>query len=479
MRDAAKWRFGIWRVLPLCGLMLWGVFCINKNLWYDEAYSAAMVSLPWMRMIYLTAIDAHSPFYYVLLKLFYHLLGGGLRFWSLKLFSVLFMMGYLLLGKYYVKKLFGECVSVWFMAFSILMPIMTVQSGNVRMYSLALFCMTLMGLSAYDIWIEETRKKWIVFCAATICTIYSHTFALIQAFLFYMLLFGILFFQKQYDKMKRLFVCGGTATAVFSPWLAVTCRQFILRMRYDAGSVSVHPDRYAFMDYCAEWFSALETPIGPVIFLGMGLAVVLGYCAVDWMRTKRNFAPAVGAGALGLTIFTGVLISVYINNCFLGRYAFPGFGFLMLFYAVGMEGITSRKLKVSLLAVAAFGFVLQYRSEVMLEYDKGLSVYEDFWDNQVAEEDVFVAPLHHRIFLSVYHPDQQYYLTGGVPYNMPFVNTEFLADPGMLRGVKGNIWWICFAGDSPEEMTAYFDYEETIRFHYMYYDFVIYKLTGR
>ena len=98
----------LWHGLPIAALILWGAFGITNSLWYDEAYSASMVSLPWKRLIYITATDDHSPFYYVLLKTFYHLCGGGQHFWSLKLMSVLFMLGYMLLGKYYVEKLFDR-----------------------------------------------------------------------------------------------------------------------------------------------------------------------------------------------------------------------------------------------------------------------------------------------------------------------------------------------------------------------------------
>ena len=177
----------LWHGLPVVALFIWGAFCITNNLWYDEAYSASMVSLSWKRLIYITATDDHSPFYYVLLKLFYHLCGGGTHFWALKLMSVLFMLGYMLLGKYYVEKLFDRKISVYFMLFSLLMPIFSVQAGNVRMYAVALFFLTLTGLSAYDIFREATHRKWIVFCIASICTVYCHTFALIQTFLFYML----------------------------------------------------------------------------------------------------------------------------------------------------------------------------------------------------------------------------------------------------------------------------------------------------
>ena len=35
----------LWHGLPVAALLLWGAFCITNSLWYDEAYSASMVSL--------------------------------------------------------------------------------------------------------------------------------------------------------------------------------------------------------------------------------------------------------------------------------------------------------------------------------------------------------------------------------------------------------------------------------------------------
>ena len=479
MNIIAKRQNYIWHGLPIVALLVWGALCITNNLWYDEAYSASMVSLPWLRLIYITAVDDHSPFYYVLLKLFYHLCGGGTHFWSLKLMSLLFMMGYILLGKYYVKKLFGQRISIYFMMFSTFMPIMSVQAGNVRMYAVALFFLTLTGLTAYDIYLEATRRKWVIFCLSSICVVYCHTFAMIQTFLFYLLFLGVLLVCKQREKIKPFFKCGIVVAVVFSPWLLVTCRQMLLRMRYDTGSVNDRANIYSFMDYCKEWFSALETPIGPVMFLGMGLCVVLCYLAVDWMREKHNYAPAIAAGAFGLTALAGGLISVYINNCFLGRYAFPGMGFVMLFYAVGLDRLRSVKARAVIIGVAAFCFVLQYRSELQLEYDRGLEVYEEFWEEQVTEEDVMIGPYTHSIFLNVYHPELQYYLHGYKLYSLPFVNTDALLEYSQLEDVKGNIWFVTMGGTTPEIMSAYYDYEEAVSFHYMYYDFEIYKLTKK
>ncbi len=468
----------IWHALPVIALIVWGALCITNNLWYDEAYSASMVSLPWMRMIYITAVDAHSPFYYGLLKIVYHLFGGGTNYQCLKLLSLLFMLGYMLLGKYYVKKLFNQKIATYFMVFSLLMPIMTVQATNVRMYACALFFTTLMGLLAYDIYLDATRKKWILFCLASICTVYCHTFAMIQAFLFYLLFLAALIRSKQYRKVKHFFGCGAIVAVVFSPWLVVTYLQMSLRMRYDTEAMTERADLYTFMDYCKEWFSALESSIGVVVLLGMALAIVLGYLAVDWIREEKKYAPAIGVAALGLTALTGGLLSVYVNDCFLGRYVFPGFGFLMLFYAIGMSRVSNKWFKAGILATAILCFLLQYQSELKLEYDPGLETYETFFENNIGETDAIVVPTTHPLMLNVYHPDLQYYVYIYKSYKLPFVNTDALTDYYQLDTAE-TVWYLCFEGDTPHNMSQFYDYEEALSFHYMYYDFVLYRLERK
>ena len=472
----------LWHGLPVAALLLWGAFCITNSLWYDEAYSASMVSLPWKRLIYITATDDHSPFYYVLLKSFYHLCGGGTHFWALKLMSVLFMLGYMLLGKYYVAKLFDRKISVYFMLFSLLMPIFSVQAGNVRMYAVALFFLTLTGLSAYDIFREPARKKWIVFCIASIGTVYCHTFALIQTFLFYLLFFAVILICHKKELIKGYFISGFTVALVFSPWLAVTIRQFVLRMRYDDGSTAELATLYSVMDYCKEWFSAVETPIGIVVLLGMALCLVLSYGAVDWVRQNHNIAPAIAFGTFALTGIVGGVISATVNNCFMGRYAFPGMGFVMLWYAVGFAQITentkgkSRKIwAAGLLGTAGLCFLLQYTSEISLEYDDGLETYENFVEEYMTENDAIIGPYTHTIFLNVYHPELHYYTIAYKLYSLPFVNTEALSSYSQLD-TYDNLWYICFQGGYPNEMEDEYSYEQVLEFHYMYYDFAIFRL---
>ena len=401
---------------------------------------------------------------------------------GLKLMSVLFMLGYMLLGKYYVAKLFDRKISVYFMLFSLLMPIFSVQAGNVRMYAVALFFLTLTGLSAYDIFREPARKKWIVFCIASIGTVYCHTFALIQTFLFYLLFFAVILICHKKELIKGYFISGFTVALVFSPWLAVTIRQFVLRMRYDDGSTAELATLYSVMDYCKEWFSAVETPIGIVVLLGMALCLVLSYGAVDWVRQNHNIAPAIAFSTFALTGIVGGVISATVNNCFMGRYAFPGMGFVMLWYAVGFAQITentkgkSRKIwAAGLPGTAGLCFLLQYTSEIRLEYDDGLETYENFVEEYMTENDAIIGPYTHTIFLNVYHPELHYYTIAYKLYSLPFVNTEALSSYSQLD-TYDNLWYICFQGGYPNEMEDEYSYEQVLEFHYMYYDFAIFRL---
>lgn len=470
LRDSHFW----WLALPFIGLILWGALCLTNNLWYDEAYSAALISNSWTDMVRITAADAHSPFYYALLKAVYHLAGGGTIFWPLKMLSLLFMFGYLLLGKYYVKKLFDEKTAVFFMAFSIMMPIMTVQAGNVRMYAASLFFMTLTGLSAYDIYREENRKKWIIFCIGSICTVYCHTFSMIQTVFYYIIFILALLCSKQYKKLKGVIISGVIVAVIYLPWLVITWMQ--MQSRVASNNTSEIPTVYSFMDYCMEWFSALESPVSIVVFTGMAITVFLGYYAVDRMRSHKKYLPGLGMAALGLTAITGVMISLYITPSFMGRYIFSGFGALALTYAVGMRQIGSVKIKLGVFAAMLFCFLIQYKSELQLEYDNGLDAYHAFLSESVTDSDCMMGPSEHTLMLSIYQTQIRYFLYGHLPERSPFLNTEAFTRWEQLEEIEGNIWYICFQGDSPHLLSEVYSYEEVLSFHYMYYDFVVYQL---
>lgn len=45
------------------------VFSIGQSIWFDEGYSILLAKGSWSELFALTAVDAHPPFYYALLKI--------------------------------------------------------------------------------------------------------------------------------------------------------------------------------------------------------------------------------------------------------------------------------------------------------------------------------------------------------------------------------------------------------------------------
>ncbi len=469
----------MWVLLPLAGLVLWGGYGITENLWYDEAYSAALVThTPW-EIVRITASDVHSPFYYFLLQIVWRIFGPIMGFRCLKWFSILAMTGYMLLGKYYVKKFFGEKVSVWFLFFSIVMPIMLVQSGTVRMYAMALFFMTLSELLMLDLYREPSRKKWLLFFAASVCSVYSHTYAMLQMFFLYLIFLAVILYKKRYELLKGFFICGVGVSVLYLPWLFVVFLQLKQRTGGMAGADAGQMIAATMWDCFTEWFTALEKPVWPVFYGEAALFLFLCWKGAGWMRKRRNCIPGLGVLAIALTIAASLAVYLFTGQGFFGRVFFPGFASVMLLYAVGMEQLRSRIGKGLVIAAALVCFVLQYRSELELEYDPGLQTWKDFVEENVQENDMIMAPNVHTLYLSVFCPDTDFMIYMYLPGNSPFRAQVFSDFPQLDRfaGRQATLWYVCAEGETPDFLEGRFTWEEALNFHYMYQDFTVFQLS--
>ena len=55
--------------------VLSSLLAIGQNIWFDEGYSIYVAQKPIAEIISLVSVDAHPPFYYVILKLWGSLFG--------------------------------------------------------------------------------------------------------------------------------------------------------------------------------------------------------------------------------------------------------------------------------------------------------------------------------------------------------------------------------------------------------------------
>ena len=469
----------LWVVLPLIGLALWGSYGITENLWYDEAYSAALVThTPW-EIVRITAGDVHSPFYYFLLKIVWEIFGSVMGFRCLKWFSILTMTGYMLLGKYYGKKLFGEKISVWFMFFSVVMPIMLVQSGTVRMYALALFFMTLADLLMVDLFREPSGQKWLLFIFASVCSVYSHTYAMLQMVFLYLIFLGVILYKKKYELLKGFVASSVTVSVLFLPWLLVVFLQ--LRQR-SGGAMAADMWQMVFTtmrDCFTEWFTALEKPVPAVRMTEIILCLFLCCNGVRWMKQRKNYIPALGMLAMALTIGASLLVYIFTGQGFFGRVFFPGFASLMFLYAAGMDQLRSRLLRGAVIAAAVVSILVQHRSELELEYDSGLGIWRDFVSENVQENDAVMAPNVHTLYLGVFCPETDFMIYVYLPGNSPFYAETFTDWPQLDRFARheGTLWYVCPTGETPDRLAERYTWEEKLNFHYMYQDFAVFRLA--
>lgn len=135
--------------------VLYASLLFSHNIWTDEAFTIQLLKKNLAGIIEGTAIDVHPPLYYLYLKLWITIFGNSLI--AMKIASLLPMTGTLILGATVVRKRFGDVTALFYILFLACIPCTMEFSVQVRMYSMAIFFVTVCSLAAYDVFMEG---KW-------------------------------------------------------------------------------------------------------------------------------------------------------------------------------------------------------------------------------------------------------------------------------------------------------------------------------
>ncbi|RYF28745.1 MAG: hypothetical protein EOO17_04390 [Chloroflexi bacterium] len=110
------------------------VFGLTQTTWFDEGYSVLLAQRPVGELISLTALDAHPPLYYLLLKGWIGVF--GLSDLSLRASSALFGALAIVATALLLRKLFTTKVAIISLPFLTLAPFMLRYDYEIRMYAL-------------------------------------------------------------------------------------------------------------------------------------------------------------------------------------------------------------------------------------------------------------------------------------------------------------------------------------------------------
>ena len=191
--------------------------CFNDNVWTDEAFTIELLRENFGGIILGTAADVHPPLYYLIAKCFTLVFGSSLM--TLKIISILPMMLCMTWGAFWIKRLFGFRAALLFNILLAVIPCTMEYAVQLRMYSWAIFFITLMGLWAYEACMEGRITCFAGVVLTSVAAAYTHYFAFVSAILIYGFLFLALAFTRQGRGLLKWLGSVVISLVLYLPWL--------------------------------------------------------------------------------------------------------------------------------------------------------------------------------------------------------------------------------------------------------------------
>lgn len=134
---------------------------LKQSVWFDEGYSILLAKRPISELISLTAVDAHPPLYYLVLKGWASIFGYS----ELALRALSAVLGALSVGAMFflLKKMFTKAAAVISLPFLVLAPFLMRYNFEIRMYSLVMLLVitaTYLMLRARE---SDKALDWLVY----------------------------------------------------------------------------------------------------------------------------------------------------------------------------------------------------------------------------------------------------------------------------------------------------------------------------
>ena len=199
---------------------------LERDLWYDEAFTGVLLKAPFGEMNQMIFDDVHPPLYYWLVKPWAAMFGyspAGIRSFSI-VFGLATIISVFWIGKRMFNSANAGLLAAALTAFS---PFAIQYSQEARMYSLFGF------LFVWSVWffyraLEKGKKKdyilWGIFAGLSF---YTHYLALFFFILFYAtyIIYRVLFNKQKFFKTlfgeKRLWLGISVIALFFASWIKI------------------------------------------------------------------------------------------------------------------------------------------------------------------------------------------------------------------------------------------------------------------
>lgn len=351
----------IWGLIGFFSL-LYISLVFNYNIWTDEAFTLKLLRGNLKDIIDLTAADVHPPLYYFYGKLFFDITGESL--WVQKIITIVPQIGTYVLIAAVFRKRFGDIATFLTLIFFTCIPCTMEFSVQVRMYSLALFFVTLCGVYAYEAYMDNKKTAWVWTAVGALGAAYSHYFAFVSVIVIVGFLFLAILFTKR-KLLKNWCISAICMIVGYLPWAGIFYEQ-VTRVRESYWIEEITPE-VVFKYF--EWTFDLELVPG-VMYGVMALLIIAGVIMLVQLIQKRENADITALLAMlvpTVTTVLGVLISMTKSPIYRDQYVFPALMLLAAYFGLALRKV-NWKLLVPVCIFFLFIGAVQYKECFRQEY---------------------------------------------------------------------------------------------------------------
>ena len=258
--------------------------------------------------------------------------------------------------------------------------------SQIRMYSLSMLFVTITAVYAYLAYKNNNKKDWIIFAIASICSAYTHYFALFTIGIINILLLFFIVREKK-ELLKRWFIYGAIQIVCYLPGIAI----FLLQSTRVAGGFWISVNYPDIITQIIEFFFLDSINSGlPAIF---GLFIVI-YMILRvhklYLEDKKKIRPVtIALTTCGLVILVTLLIS-FVRAIFIPRYMLPMLGLFIFAFAYILSVEKSRIVKIvvviGLIGLTIWNGVTLWNKSYSEENSKPIEAIQA----EVKPEDIFV-----------------------------------------------------------------------------------------
>ena len=438
-------------ILIFLGMIFIFSTVFHSNIWFDEAYSVGMANQSMIDIWKIGGHDVHPVLYYWLLRLVNLLTRGSIL--GYRLFSALPIALLGILGITHIKKDFGEKTGILFSFLTYFLPMMSVYANQIRMYSWAIYIVSVLAIYTYRIYKGDNLiKNWIIFGITSLASIYIHYYGLMAAGIINLFLLIHFIKRKEWKNLRLQIILGIVQIVLFIPWVVALLSQ----MKHVGGGFWIgftFPHSLYEIIGCQMNGTRNETEF---LFIGFIINILLFISlGITAYKNRKNKQLNLKAATYSVLIYLSVIIAALIMTQVIGspilyyRYLFVITG-LYIFAVSNILASSNNKYLVGIVCVVVLILGI-YNNIIQLQdnYSNDNGKQIEYLKENIQEEDILVYSNigNGSVFASYFTKNKQYFYNGAnwgvqeayknwAPHMETWITTEF------LEKCTGRVWII-------------------------------------